>query len=109
MVIATRLLQLRTGTTSLQFAVRVFKPGEKDGSWSCRYEIDWPKGRKVGTATGFDSVQSLVAALQKIGIEIYTSDCHRSGHLTWHGPRKGYGFPVTANVRDLLEGDDAHL
>ena len=77
MVIATRLLELRTGTSSLQFAVRLFKPEEKDGSWSCRYEIDWPKGRKVGSATGFDSMQSIVAALQKIGIEIYTSDHHR--------------------------------
>jgi hypothetical protein len=109
MVIATRLLELRTGTTSLQFAVRVFKPEEKDGSCSCRYEIDWPTGRKAGSATGFDSVQSIVAALQKIGVEVYTSDAHRSGQLTWHGSRKGYGFPVTANVRDLLEGDDAHL
>jgi hypothetical protein len=109
MVIATRLLQLRTGTSSQQFAARLFKPEERDGRWLCRYEIDWPKGRKVSSATSSDSVQSIVAALQKIGIELYTSDCHRAGHLTWHAPRKGYGFPVTANVRDLLQGDDAHL
>src|SRR5580692_7211469 len=109
MVIATRMLELRTGTSSVQFAVRLFKPEEKDGSWLCRYEIDWPKGRGVSFATGHDSMQSILAALQKIGVELYTSDGHRSGHLTWHGSHKGYGFPVTANVRDLLEGDDAHL
>lgn len=109
MVIATRLLELDTGTSRLQFAVRLFKPEETDHSWSCRYEIDWPKGRKVGSATGFDSVQSIIAALQKIGIEIYTSDHHKSGRLTWRGSGTGYGFPVTAIVRDLLEGDDAHL
>jgi hypothetical protein len=109
MIIATRLLELRTGASSLQFAVRLFKPEEQDGGWSCRYEIDWPKGKKISSATGSVSVQAIVAALQKIGIELYTSDSHRSGHLTWHGSRKGYGFPVTANVRDLLQGDDALL
>jgi hypothetical protein len=84
-------------------------PVAQGGGWLCRYEIDWPKGRTASSVGGSDAIQSIVAALQNIGIEIYTSDDHRSGHLTWHGSRQGYGFPVTANVRDLLVGDDTHL
>ena len=100
---------MRTGTIDAQVAIRLFRPEENDGSWSCRYEIDWPNGKKASFAGGVDAIQSLFIALQKIGIEIYTSDHHKSGNLSWFGPGEGYGFPVTANVRDLLEGDDADL
>jgi len=42
-----------------------------------------------------------------IGSEIYTSDYHKSGHLSSHESWRGYGFPVPQNLRDLLIGDDA--
>jgi hypothetical protein len=84
-------------------------PEEDDGSWWCRYEIEWPSGKKASAAAGVDSVQSIMLALQKIGVEVYTSDYHKSGSLTWIGSGRGYGFPVAANVRDLLVGDDADL
>lgn len=57
-------------------------------------------------------MQALTLALQKIGTEIYTSDFHKSGLLSWDDSKKsnsrtGYGFPVMPSVRDLLIGDDA--
>jgi len=45
----------------------------------------------------------------EFGIEIYTSEYHRQGKLSWCELGRGYGFPVTANVRDLLQGDDVGL
>jgi hypothetical protein len=44
--------------------------------------------------------------MEKIGVEIYGSDHHRSGKLEWLSTYKGYGFPVPHNSRDLLIGDD---
>jgi hypothetical protein len=56
---------------------------------------------------GADSVQALLIALQMIGTNIYTSSYHESGDLFWGAAGKGYGFPVSANMRGLLVGDDA--
>jgi hypothetical protein len=54
-------------------------------------------------------VQALELALRTIGAQIYASDHHASGKLMWLEPGKGYGFPVTSNLRDLLVGDDKDL
>ena len=100
----SRLL-IRTGTIDTEVAIRLFVPEENDGTWSCRYEIDWPNGKKAGAAAGVDSIQAIVLAPQIIGVELYCSDHHKSGSLSWTGP----GFPVAGNVRDLLVGDDTKL
>lgn len=111
MIIAQRSLHLQQGKRDIEIPVRIFAP-EADGSaWSCKYEIDWPGDKRRSSAVGFDSMQALTLALQKIGAEIYTSDFHKSGLLNWDNSkksnsRKGYGFPVTPNIRDLLIGDD---
>ena len=55
---------------------------------------------------GVDSVQALDLALRAVGAQLYASDHHASGNLVWEEPGKGYGFPVTNNIRDLLVGDD---
>jgi uncharacterized protein DUF6968 len=54
-----------------------------------------------------DAIQALLHALEMIGAEIYTSEEHRSGRLVWSDGWKGYGFPVSGRIRDLLVGDDA--
>jgi uncharacterized protein DUF6968 len=106
MVIATRSLKLEPPAKDIDIPVRIFMPEADNGSWRCAYEIDWPNGKRSSAAVGVDSVQVLLIALQKIGIEIYTSDYHRQGQLVWFEANQGYGFPVTRNVRDLLVGDD---
>jgi hypothetical protein len=69
-------------------------------------EIDWPEGTLEAAAVGVDAVQALDLALRMVGTQIYASDHHASGKLRWLEPGKGYGFPVTKGIRDLLVGDD---
>jgi uncharacterized protein DUF6968 len=109
MVIATRRLKLQLPAEEIDVSVRIFLPEADNDSWRCAYEIDWPNEKRSSAAVGVDSVQALILALQKIGIEIYTSDYHRQGQLGWFEANQGYGFPVTKNVRDLLVGDDLDL
>lgn len=106
MIIGKRALTLKTPQKTFRIEVRIFQP-ETDGiDWTCRYEIDWPSEQRVSEAAGFDSIQSLHLALQKIGIDLYMSDYHATGNLYWESPGNGYGFPVPKNGRDFLVGDD---
>ena len=108
MLIANRILTLRNGSNQTQIPIRVFAPEKStNGSWFCRYEIDWPEGTQVMEAGGFDAMQALVVALTMIGSDLYTSNYHKAGALFFDKPGTGYGFPVPANLRDLLVGNDA--
>lgn len=112
MSIANRILYLQQGQHDVEVPVRIFAPEADGNAWRCRYEIDWPGETHRSAVVGFDSMQALTLALQIIGTELYTSDFHESGLLSWDSPRKsnsrkGYGFPVPTSLRDLLEGDDA--
>jgi hypothetical protein len=109
MVIATRCLKLRLPAEEIDISVRIFLPEVDNEGWRCAYEIDWPDGKRSSAAGGADSVQALFLALQKIGVEIYTSDYHRQGQLSWFEAHQGYGFPVAKNLRDLLVGGDLEL
>src|SRR2546423_666707 len=106
MIIATRVLKLRSSGKEIEIPIRLFSPQRHDDHWSCRYEIDWPEGREIRKAGGADSVQAIFVALQMIGADIYTSTYHKSGSLMLEGPGRGYGFPVPSTLRDLLIGDD---
>jgi len=108
MQIAHRRLTTSSASGDAEVAIRLFKPEESDGHWICQYEIDWPGRKQSGFAAGIDSIQALLLALQKIGVDIYTSGYHETGSLKF-APTQGYGFPVTRNLRDLLIGDDVNL
>lgn len=108
MLIATRLLKMSAEKAEIEIPIRIFAPEQGEGGgWFCRYEIDWPHGKWSSAGWGSDSVQAILLTMQKIGIEIYVSEYHKSGKLMWEAPGRGYGFPVAHNVRDLLVGDDA--
>src|SRR5580765_7629253 len=107
MLIAVRTLKVRAAAGDTDLEIRRFRPVEESGMWVCRYEIDWPAGTKKSWGAGADGIQALLLTLQKIGIELYTSAYHKNGDLSWGPPDKGYGFPVSKNVSDLLVGDDA--
>jgi hypothetical protein len=109
MVIAGRILKLRKGSEMADVPVRVLSPERDKNGWAARYEIDWPEGTRQGAARGADSIQALLFALQMVGSEIYTSDYHKSGALSWDEPGQGYGFPVVGKLRDLLQGRDAEF
>ena len=107
MLIGNRELTLRDGTSEIKIPVRLFAPQrEADGAWGCRYEIEWPDKMAAKVIFGADSMQALVLALQMIGFEIYTSEFHESGRLYSDKPGEGYGFPVMAPYRDMLQGRD---
>lgn len=106
-MIAERLLKLSDRGGTVDVSVRIFAPEQEARSWSCRYEILWPDGKRTANAHGVDSTQALLVALQMIGAELYTSDHHKAGRLMFDEPGRGYGFPVTQSLRDLLVGEDA--
>lgn len=106
MLIATRHLYVKSKAGNVEVPVRIFAPTERSGEWNCRIEVGWPDGTLTMEAAGFDAVQSLHVALQLVGAQLYSSDHHLAGNLVWLEPGRGYGFPVTNNLRDLLIGDD---
>jgi len=109
MIIATRQLKIRTSSGDINVEVRLFKPTNEDGMWVCNYEIDWPGATKKSFAGGVDAIQAMLLALQKTGIQLYTSDYHRDGSLYWNGSGGGYGFPIMSALHDLRVGDDSTL
>ena len=107
MLIATRTLTL-AGAEPMAIQIRLFSPEQgNDGGWFSRYEIDWPHARYVSTGWGVDAFQAIALTLQKIGVDIYFSEYHKSGKLMWKAAGQGYGFPVPKNARDMLVGEDA--
>jgi hypothetical protein len=109
MLMAIRDLKICNADTDVDVQVRLYQPEQDEQAWICKYEIGWPTGAKHSFARGVDAIQAILLALYKIGIEIYTSDYHRAGKLIWLVPGRGFGFPVSKSVRDLLIGDDVDL
>jgi hypothetical protein len=106
MIIANRTLMLKTDSGDIPVEVRIHEPVFNEPDWSCEYEIDWPEGKRVFKAYGFDSAQALHLAFVAIGCDLYISEHHEQGRLRWGQLGAGYGFPVTSNIRDALVGDD---
>ena len=106
MMMATRILKLQDNNGDVEIPIRIFAPQQDKSAWKCRYEIGWPDGKFESEGYGQDAVQAILLTCQKIGIELYVSDEHKSGNLMWGEPGKGYGFPVPRTVRDLLIGND---
>jgi hypothetical protein len=106
MVIASRTLVCRSSGGEIAVPISILAPEQSDSDWICRFSIGWPEGNVERWGAGSDAVQAMIIALQMIGAEIYASELHKSGRLTWFAPGQGYGFPVTGNIRDLLIGDD---
>lgn len=108
MLIASRALKLRRGGDDFAITIELYAPEKTtEGSWGCRYKINWPEQPSDSEMFGFDSVQALFLTLQAIGAEIYSSNYHKAGQLMWDKPGEGYGFPVVPTYRKLLVGADA--
>jgi hypothetical protein len=102
----SRVLKMSSGGREIEIPVRIYWPVEDKAAWSCRWEIQWPGRTRSNAARGTDAIQALILALMMIGSELYCSEEHKSGHLSWANEWIGYGFPVPNNVRDMLVGDD---
>jgi hypothetical protein len=108
-IIAQRSLTINDPSGDKEVQVRLFRPEDDHGMWICRYEIDWPGQKRSYFAGGVDAVQASILALQMIGAELYMSEYHETGSLSWFERYRGYGFPVGGQLRDLLIGDDRNL
>src|SRR5574338_1167724 len=109
MLIATRVLRLRSPGGDIDVPVRIHAPEQREVDWACRLEVGWPDGVLEIPVRGVDAVQALHLALQLAVAQMYASAHHATGALMWLEPGKGYGFPITYNLRDLLVGDDKKL
>lgn len=106
MLIGTRILHVKSKAGTAEVPVSLYAPVADDLGWGCRYEIGWPRRTRTSTAWGFDALQAVRLAMQKIASELYASAYHKQGRLAWLGQGGGYGFPITKNGRDLLVGYD---
>jgi hypothetical protein len=109
MLIATRQLKVHGPNKDVDVEIRLFKPVRDGDGWICNYEVDWPTGCKKSYGAGVDAIQAILLSLQKIGIELYTSNYHENDTLRWVDQGGGYGFPVPKTVRHLLVGHDLSL
>jgi hypothetical protein len=105
----TRILKLQSDGVTHDIPVRLWWPIQDDKAWDCRWEIGWPDGPRANSGRGIDAIQALMNALTMIGAEIYSSEAHKSGLLSWSDDWSGYGFPVIANLRNMLGGDDGRF
>lgn len=106
MVLAVRTLTYHSDLGDVPVPISISAPETGIYGWKCDYKIAWPHEAYESAGWGFDAVQAIHLTLEKIGIELYTSEYHHSGRLSWTERGKGYGFPVPSNGRDLLIGDD---
>jgi len=106
MIIAERILQVRRGATDLAVPVSIHAPLEADRCWECRFEIGWPEAHVTKIVRGTDGVQALYLAMQRIALELYGSEHHRTGALRWIEAGQGYGFPMARAGYDDLIGED---
>ena len=102
----TRLLKLQKGGTAQDVPIRLSWPISDGKAWDCQWEIGWPDLPRANSGRGVDAIQALMNALTMIGAERDASEAHKSGWLSWRDDWRGYGFPLTVNLRDVLGEDD---
>jgi hypothetical protein len=105
----TRILKLQSDGVTHDVPVRLAWPVRGDKVWDCRWEIGWPDVPRANSGRGVDAIQALINAMTMIGAEIYCSEAHKAGRLSWSDDWRGYGFPVMANLRDVLREDDSRF
>ena len=103
-VIAIRELELDHNQI---ITIKIGKPEiyPEANHYYCPYQILGIGKESIRFACGEDSVQALLLALSKIGIELYTSDEATSGKLSWLG-MNDLGFPVPETIKDLVPLQD---
>ena len=81
--------------------VALSPPFRFDNSWRCDFVIRGLEREVDFYATGADSMQALVLALQNIATFLYTSEEFIGGQLSWLGQRN-LGFPTAKAIASLV-------
>lgn len=105
-VIARRVLSLAPNG-EVVVVIGKPRPFPGGGDFFCPFKVEGLGSQRITRAGGVDAVQALELALRMVGTVLYTSQEYKDGRLTWEGGENGsLGFPVAANIRDILpEGD----
>ena len=106
MIIAQRQLYYSNNGRLIEIPITISAPFQAQTDWFCEWSIGWPHGVRTARGYGADSVQALRLTFEMTGAEIYASPYHANGGLYFKTPNSGYGFPVPANMRDMLIGED---
>jgi hypothetical protein len=104
MLIGTRSLQIIDHGIEKELKVSVFSPVETEGSWTCRYQIDWPEETLVRDVGGIDALQAILLAFYMVGSDLYFSIANREGRLMFAGVKGQLGFPLHASIREGAVG-----
>ncbi len=101
-IIARRDFELVDGN-SVNVLVGVpdrFPDSEHD--YYCPYQILGLQDERVRYAAGIDSIQAIMLALERIGIDLYTSEEYKDGRLKSQSHKKGdLGFPLPDGLSDI--------
>lgn len=91
-VIATRTLDV---DGKPRFHLSIYRPVPEDNGayWRCRYMIDGPMTRHVGSACALDAMQALLYVIYALGTEAEVSQENLAGLLTFRGQSAHFGFP----------------
>ncbi len=101
-----RRLQVRLESGLRNVDVSLSTPMEREGYWTCHYEVGWPEGPSGGDIGGADGPQALYLAMQAVALALYASPHHKAGRLSWQHAVAGYGFPMPKAGRSDLVGQD---
>lgn len=104
-VIAERKFRLKSDA-SVVITARVYRPLMDGDDFRCDYSIDWPGKSENGKAFGVDSVQALLLAIQRVGVDVYCSDYVKNSDMIWLEEGRGFGLVLPSNLADLYRGDD---
>jgi hypothetical protein len=99
-VIASRTISLDGQPT---VDIELFAPtvDARGNDYQCGYRIRGLGNDEIRIAFGVDSLQALLMAMQRIAIDLYTSQPGDAGQLTWLGAGD-LGHPVPETIRDLV-------
>ncbi|WP_443029514.1 DUF6968 family protein [Sphingopyxis sp. FD7] len=78
---------------------RFFRPELDSGSYFCRYEIDWPEGRRSRSVGGVDEVQALLLAMKTAHTDLLAARENDGRSVLWMGQRS-LGLPIANSIRD---------
>lgn len=87
-----------------RFRLLIHRPVPEDGGsyWRCRYEVDGPLTRHVGSFCGIDGMQALLLVIYILGTEADVSEENLTKRLSWNGQSEHFGFPSSAADPDFV-------
>src|SRR5687768_7719017 len=75
--------------------LRIFSPAPDGQDFRCKYEL-FESGvlMQAGHALGVDSLQALLLAIQRVGVDVSVSDYAQQRRLFWNGENDDLGLPL---------------